>query len=208
MVLLRLAGAYGNSLIHAPLPTKVYTAALIAATGDALAQFDGHPENYDVARGATFALFGATYTGAFQHALFGWLGSICTGAALAGPWFPPGRWLAAAECTLLNQFVVIPLLYLPLFLLLSGVTRGMGLRSIVAEARRKYVPLLRWNWAFWLPVQCAFFALVPDDLLVPFTCVAGLLWSRVLSTLVYATQHLPALPPARVRVTHLLPAAS
>ena len=38
MVLLRLATAYSSSLMHAPIPTKALTAALVGLTGDALAQ--------------------------------------------------------------------------------------------------------------------------------------------------------------------------
>ena len=93
------------------------------------------------------------------------------------------HWLAAAEATLLNQFVFIPLLYLPLFYLINGLTRGMRLRAIVRDASRKYLNVLRANHVFWIPVQCALFALLAPELLVPVTCLAGVAWNFILSTL-------------------------
>lgn len=84
MVLMRAVGAYTRALIVAPLPTKAITAAVVAATGDAFAQrADPAAAQYDVGRAATFASFGALYTGAFQHSLFSWLDAHCHGAALA-----------------------------------------------------------------------------------------------------------------------------
>ena len=40
------------------------------------------------------------------------------------------------------------------------MVKGHSPRAIVASARRRYLPLLRRNWAFWVPVQFSFFTLV------------------------------------------------
>ena len=40
--------------------------------------------SYQQGRGLSFALFGAGYTGAFQHHLFSWLHTNCHGSILAG----------------------------------------------------------------------------------------------------------------------------
>jgi hypothetical protein len=70
--------------MHAPIPTKALTAALVGLTGDALAQgADADVTRYQQGRGLTFALFGAAYTGAFQHHLFSWLQTNCHGSILA-----------------------------------------------------------------------------------------------------------------------------
>ena len=70
-----------------------------------------------------------------------------------------------------------------LFLLISGLSRGHGLRAIVSQASEKYLRILKIAWAFWVPVQCAMFALLTAELLVPATCLVGLAWNFILSTL-------------------------
>jgi len=175
MVLVRLATAYSTALVTTPLYTKAATAALVAATGDAIAQASDDSAAYNSARGQSFTAFGAVYSGAWQHHLFDWLNAHCTGT-----WLP-----AAAECTLINQMCVVPLLYLPLFLLLSGRTRGLELPALVADARQRYMPLLLSNWRFWLPVQTMLFAFLSPELLVPACSLAGVVWNLILSTLLY-----------------------
>uniref|UniRef100_A0A7S3AQ08 Uncharacterized protein n=1 Tax=Haptolina ericina TaxID=156174 RepID=A0A7S3AQ08_9EUKA len=176
MVLLKLASAYTTALATAPLQTKSATAAIVAVVGDALAQrSDPTVAGYEVMRGQSFAAFGALYSGAWQHHLFGWLSTHCTGS------------FAAAQCTLLNQLLVVPLLYVPMFFLLSGLTRGLGLKAIVAGARQRYLPLLCSNWRFWLPVQTLCFACLTPDLLVPVTCCAGIVWNLILSSIAYSS---------------------
>ena len=77
MVLLELGAASAN-----PLSRKAATAAVVALAGDALAQHsDATVSRYQLARGSSFACFGAVYTGAFQHILFGWLRDHCNGSA-------------------------------------------------------------------------------------------------------------------------------
>mmetsp|Transcript_76475 Transcript_76475/g.127430 ORF Transcript_76475/g.127430 Transcript_76475/m.127430 type:complete len:210 (+) Transcript_76475:109-738(+) len=194
MVLLRLASTYSSALVLAPLPTKALSAAFIAFTGDALAQ---HSESvvtqYEWPRGLSFAVFGAGYTGAFQHHLFKQLHASCHGDMLASCLntfectTPNANWLAAAEATLINQLFVVPLLYMPLFYLVNGLARGRSLRAIVAHASRKYLDVLVVNYIFWLPVQCAMFALLVPELLVPVTCIAGIVWNFILSRLTSLT---------------------
>ena len=63
-----------------------------------------------------------------------------------------------------------------------------GLRTsaaLLAYAKAKYLPLLRRNWAFWLPVQCAFFLFLPQEDLVTYTCFAGVVWNRIVSALTH-----------------------
>jgi len=142
-------------------------------------------------RAVAFGIFGASYTGAFQHHLFDWLSSNCHGHTLARlcSASPAAEWVgwlgAAMERTLLNQLIIIPLLYLPYYFLVSGMVKGHSPRAIVASARRRYLPLLRRNWAFWVPVQFSFFTLVDPQHLVLATCLAGLAWNALLSSLTY-----------------------
>ena len=158
MVLVGLASAYSSSLYAAPLVTKTATGLFVAVAGDALAQAaDPSIAHYDVMRGHGFAVFGASYTGAFQHMLFGWL-EACIGTA---------SFVGALSCMLFNQMLIIPTLYLPLFLLMQGVMSGLHVDEIGAMVKRKYFGLLKRTWGFWLPVQFATFALCAPEFLVP-----------------------------------------
>ncbi|CAB9505283.1 Peroxisomal membrane protein 2 [Seminavis robusta] len=65
-----LLQAYGDLLRHNPIATKGITAAILAASGDAIAQWRSDSEEYDPIRGAGFFVFGALYTGVFQHFWF------------------------------------------------------------------------------------------------------------------------------------------
>ena len=73
-----------------------------------------------------------------------------------------------------------------------------------AHASRKYLNVLRANHVFWLPVQCALFALLAPELMVPVTCLAGVTWNFILSTLssrrTSAVAPALATPPAPVAV--------
>lgn len=65
---LHLFESYGVLLREKPLATKATTAAVLACTGDAVAQFRAHNKgeekfNYDARRGAAYLAFGALYTG-------------------------------------------------------------------------------------------------------------------------------------------------
>ena len=66
---------YAAQLRERPVLTKASTAAILGSLGDAIAQSRSKQDFYDPKRGMTFLLFGALYTGAFQHVWFGYLSS-------------------------------------------------------------------------------------------------------------------------------------
>ena len=66
------------------------------------------------------------------------------------------------------------------------------LLTYAAPPRRKYLPLLHRNWLFWLPTQTVFFAVLAPEFLVPITCMAGVVWNVILSSLAYRGVRVPA----------------
>jgi len=187
-----LLSLYAEALRTHPLATKAATAGLTAALGDAIAQRSlsrDAPFRYDGARGVAFVAFGALYSGAFQHVWFSWLNealparlaSLPAGAALS-----PG--LQAAAKVALNQFVVVPALYMPLFLGFTGALAGLDLDACRARAQQLYAPLLRRNYAFWIPMQFLLFSVVPAEFQIPVLNAAGVLWTFILSSVGWRIQ--------------------
>ena len=60
---------------------------------------------------------------------------------------------------------------------------GLTLDEGVNRARQNFLPLMKRNLLFWVPIQYAQFAFVPVDLQIPFLCLAGLIWTYILSAL-------------------------
>jgi hypothetical protein len=89
--------------------------------------------------------------------------------------------LGAVERTLTNQLLIIPALYYPIFFLITGIAYGLTLQEMKDRAGQLFLPLLRRNVAFWVPVQFVQFAFVQPELQLPFVCVAGLMWNIILS---------------------------
>ena len=140
---------------------------------------------YDISRAGSFVLFDACYRGGFQHAAFPWIIETCKGDMLGAVVKPelldPGL-LAALECTAFNQGLVVPVIYYPLFFSVTGALQGLSAWESLQRARSQFIPLTLRNWVFWVPAQVAQFALLPEELQVPYTCVMGLVWNIILSS--------------------------
>ena len=110
------------------------------------------PFVYDARRGIAFLLFGGGYTGAFQAVWFNWLNAHLVGL---GVWLhvwgtsimpPPTPEVLAAVKVAINQFVAIPLLYMPLFFAMTGALGGLDVPASIERMRTLYVPILRRNY--------------------------------------------------------------
>lgn len=179
-LLQQTAEAYTDSLKTNPIPTKFVTAAVLATAGDAVSQGSEKDTPYDWLRGLSFALFGGIYTGTFQH---WWFGVMSTFVPTAAPDDFAMRFSTAALQTVLCQFGTIPLIYLPIFFLLTGALRGLSLEQSLDRARSLWLPLWQRNINFWIPVQMVQFLFVEPEWQVPFLCVAGLIWNVILSSI-------------------------
>jgi len=190
--------AYSRVLTAHPLETKLATAAVLAVAGDALAQIRER-EPYNVRRAASFILFDACYRGAFQHATFPLITDTFRGDTIHAIFASlPQQVCAALECTAVNQFLIVPTIYYPLFFALTGAVQGLDLNMSMRRAQEKFLPLMLRNYIYWLPVQYCQFAFIAPEWQVPYICAAGLVWNVILSAVAgRAESPVPTAPDER-----------
>jgi hypothetical protein len=192
-------GQYLHTLSVHPLETKMATGAVMAVAGDALAQSRDDNE-YDTRRASSFAAFDMAYR-ALQHKLFPLIVHKFHGqfllAALSStlPLVHSNMdassitdYLAAIEQTLASQLGIVPFFYYPVFFALTGTIQGLSASGSMDRAKETFVPLMKRNLLFWLPVQFIQFEYVPENLQIPFLSICGLCWTVVLSTYAGSTK--------------------
>lgn len=177
---------YKQLLKMHPLPTKMMTGATLAVCGDAIAQAQDKDADYDKRRAASFAVFDMAYR-ALQHFAFPVIVAYCHGQIL-GSVAPlstlDSSQLAAMEQTLASQLGIVPFFYYPAFFTISGAIQGLDASAAWSRAVENFVPLMKRNLLFWIPVQFIQFGYIQEDLQIPFLSCAGLVWTFILS--VYA----------------------
>jgi len=179
---------YMSTLSTYPLPTKMMTGAFLATAGDAIAQ--GREDNdYDPSRGASFAAFDMIYRAA-QHWLFPIIVDLCRGQFLLGAAAAIGAAqlfdlsiFTAMERSLASQLIIVPFLYYPVFFTFTGYMQGLNFEEGLERAKQNFVPLMKRNLLFWIPVQYVQFCYIPTELQIPFLSCAGLAWTFLLSVL-------------------------
>jgi hypothetical protein len=179
-----LLDAYRKVLISNPLPTKMMTGATLAVCGDAIAQSKDVDKDYDKRRAASFAAFDMAYR-AVQHFSFPIIVAACHGQYLGA--IPPigdnfdASQLGAMEQTLASQLGIVPFFYYPVFFALTGAIQGLSVSGAVTRAQENFLPLMKRNLLFWIPVQFVQFGYIQEDLQIPFLSVCGLAWTFILS---------------------------
>jgi len=179
---------YMSTLSDYPLPTKMITGACLATAGDAIAQGREDGE-YNPSRGSSFAAFDATYRAA-QHYVFPIIVELCKGQFLLSTLATIGATqlfdisaLTAMERSLASQLIVVPFFYYPVFFTFTAYIQGLDFEEGLLRAKDNFIPLMKRNLLFWIPVQYIQFCYIPTDLQIPFLSVAGLVWTFILSVL-------------------------
>eukprot|EP00522_Entomoneis_paludosa_P018845 CAMPEP_0172441866 /NCGR_PEP_ID=MMETSP1065-20121228/2378_1 /TAXON_ID=265537 /ORGANISM="Amphiprora paludosa, Strain CCMP125" /LENGTH=225 /DNA_ID=CAMNT_0013191461 /DNA_START=232 /DNA_END=909 /DNA_ORIENTATION=+ len=176
----KFANTYKDSLVEHPLLTKMATGGLLASAGDAIAQ-SRTEDPYDKPRALSFMAFDMCYR-ALQHVAFPIIVHQCHGQFL-GPLVTqlPTDYAAAMEQTLASQLGIVPFLYYPIFFAVSGAIQGLTADAAVDRAKENFLPLMKRNLLFWIPVQFVQFGFIDEQLQIPFLSVAGLCWTFILS---------------------------
>merc|ERR1712183_880065 len=91
-------------------------------------------------------------------------------------------YFGAVEQTLASQLGIVPFFYYPVFFSLTGFMQGLTASGALSRAKENFVPLMKRNLLFWIPVQFVQFGYIQEDLQIPFLSCAGLAWTFILST--------------------------
>lgn len=184
---------YKDALERDPLRVKIITGCLLAIVGDALAQL-GQPEDYNKKRAAAFVMFDAVWR-TVQQVTYGPIIQTCNGKfsiyLLGSLPFTNIQdqilqeenkiILGAIEQTLVSQLVLIPLLYYPIFYSVTGVVQSLTVAETMTRAKETFIPLMKRNLLFWIPVQFCAFYYVEENLQIPVLTACGLVWTVILS---------------------------
>eukprot|EP00554_Chaetoceros_debilis_P004051 CAMPEP_0194087102 /NCGR_PEP_ID=MMETSP0149-20130528/23840_1 /TAXON_ID=122233 /ORGANISM="Chaetoceros debilis, Strain MM31A-1" /LENGTH=277 /DNA_ID=CAMNT_0038770371 /DNA_START=111 /DNA_END=944 /DNA_ORIENTATION=- len=185
--------SYKESLENNPLLTKMITGGTLAVCGDAIAQSQTD-ENYDKKRASSFALFDMVYR-AVQHFSFPPIVANCHGQFIAGAiatvpgltavtqnmgWNDP-YYFGAMEQTLASQLGIVPFFYYPVFYTVTALVQGLDTEAAIQRAKDTFVPLMKRNLLFWIPVQFIQFGFIDESLQIPFLSICGLAWTFIIS---------------------------
>lgn len=182
---------YKQTLVTNPLETKMATGAVLAILGDGIAQAKEADTNYDTKRASSFMLFDIAYR-ALQHYTFPIITHECHGQYLMGaigasPLAPlisdqtNPLLFGAMEQSLVCQLGLVPLTYYPVFYILTAVVQGLSREDGIARAKETFIPIMKRNVMFWIPVQFAVFGYVDEDFQIPLLCLSGVIWTVILS---------------------------
>ena len=186
----KVATTYTDLLAQHPLVTKMATGGVLATCGDSIAQSKIPDQPYDKRRAASFMLFDMAYR-AVQHLSFPVIVHECQGQYMDGLISSlhlssllqmPTEYSAAVEQTLASQLGIVPFFYYPVFFTLTAFIQGLSAQGAVERAKENFLPLMKRNLLFWLPVQFVQFGFIDENLQIPFLSVAGLCWTFILST--------------------------
>eukprot|EP00536_Pseudo-nitzschia_multiseries_P000958 jgi/Psemu1/282685/fgenesh1_pg.12_\ len=178
---------YQNALVSNPLVTKVITGALLAIAGDAAAQASANAGPYDKRRALSFAVFDSCYR-VFQHNMFPAVIRAGKGNVVGAlvPFLAPAA--AAIEQTAMYQFLVVPFIYYPVFFTFTGFIQGLTIPQSIDRFKAQFFKCWRRNLMFWIPTQMVLFGIIAENWQIPFACLAGMLWSTILSSTAGNTQ--------------------
>jgi hypothetical protein len=187
---------YTQILQQYPLTTKMLTGGILATCGDAVAQSTNEEEAYDLRRAVSFATFDMAYR-ALQHMAFPILEMHLHGELSTELIDMIGfhsiqnhaKYLGPLEQTLASQLGIVPFIYYPVFFSLTGYIQGLTMEQTILRARQNFVPLMKRNLLFWIPVQFVQFAFIPHELQIPFLSACGLCWTFILSMAAGSTRN-------------------
>jgi len=183
-----------RSLEKHPIITKMFTASVLMAVGDACAQNIEHyaatrtqtkakdeehgenkevkeikPFRYNFIRTARMATVGFVLSGPMLHVWYKVLDRMVPGTG---------------KVAVIKKIAADQLLYTPVslaaFLGLLNALEGKSVADLKAKMKRDYTSILLVNWTVWPLAQYVNFAYIPNDQRVLYVTVLGIFWNSYL----------------------------
>jgi len=134
-------GHYNRHQAASPYLTNFVTGGILGGTGDIICQKSFNDENtpFDYQRFASMLTFGAVYSGGFSTLVYSSYSRF--------PKFlinTPAK--MGLTCTLVDNFLHVPLLYTPAFYVMTGLMQGRTLAESTTTLRSGYLTSLGSCW--------------------------------------------------------------
>mmetsp|Transcript_40838 Transcript_40838/g.135242 ORF Transcript_40838/g.135242 Transcript_40838/m.135242 type:complete len:264 (-) Transcript_40838:2375-3166(-) len=181
---------YMRALDDNPLRTKMATGAVLAATGDLIAQLLEGSTSFALRRLLNLVAVNVLYVTPFLCATYA-ANEWAVGSKLR---LGAGSTAGTAARLIFDQFVNAPIVVLGFFCsfgLVSALSAAAFagepfslaalVSSVVIKLQNEYVGTMISNWKIWIPPQLVNFALMPPPLRVPFASLVALVWNVVLA---------------------------
>lgn len=182
------------------LARDVALAGAAGAAADAICQgLEGHIDseravsnNLDVRRNLAFAAFGGVYIGGVCGRIYGIYPRVAQ--RIFGARMTPR--IEGAVSTFLDNFIHVPLLYIPSFYMCTGILRGERREDTIQTLRSSWGETVVSCWAFWIPSQYIIFSRVPVAWRVRAVASGDFVWNVMLSYIAHKkpAENLPSIP--------------
>eukprot|EP00397_Hematodinium_sp_SG-2012_P034721 GEMP01037264.1.p1 GENE.GEMP01037264.1~~GEMP01037264.1.p1 ORF type:complete len:234 (+),score=26.02 GEMP01037264.1:179-880(+) len=127
-------------------------------------------------RAGAFVFFCAYYQGGVMNYIYNWYSCTLTRYAITST-------QGGIITSLVDNFIHVPLLYIPSYYFTVGLLQGGDLESCWEKLRSDIIPTVCACWIVWLPLQALNFSVVPMHLRVAFVNVGCLAWNVILDSL-------------------------
>ena len=144
---------YNQALAAQPLVVKAMTSLIGFTAGDVLAQkaVEGK-EDWDVARTARMATFGALWHGPSGHYFYGFLDRMMPGTAMKTVFSKVG----------IDQIAWNPIFGIVFFTSL-GLMEGKSTDEIQTKIKNDLPTAVTGSWAYWVPAHFVNFRFIPGE---------------------------------------------
>ena len=165
----------GAALRARPFAGACATATVKTTAADLMVQsIVEQRSEIDRRRLSAFSIFGLCWMGAGQYVLY-----CRVFEALL-----PARTVAASVGKMfLDQFVHVPVLFLPVFYSVDAWVRGEGPGYVRHKYEREAFTTLKANWCIWVPASFLSFFVVPTHWRIPYVSAVSFVSTSVFSVL-------------------------
>uniref|UniRef100_A0A7S3PIC4 Peroxisomal membrane protein MPV17 n=1 Tax=Aplanochytrium stocchinoi TaxID=215587 RepID=A0A7S3PIC4_9STRA len=134
--------------------------------------------SFDIRRTFSFSVFTGLYIGGACNAIYKIYPHV---ARMISKGRKPSDRTVGLVSTLLDNFVHVPTLYLPIFYISTNLMQGANAEFAKESLANNYFTSLVSCWGFWIPVQFLIFSAVPSVHRVKCVATGDFLWNVALS---------------------------